>query len=560
MPLQIEDRQSVSTATRPVPCRRWIPLAMVMLLVCLAVVVVLIVRQWPFTRSAVVQALQQQSGSTVQIGSFQHIYFPHPGCIAQEVIFRRNVKIGPPLITIHKLTIMGSYHTLLFHHITIIRAEQIHVTIPPREESVGPESTPIQLGVLHSGITIGKIIADGAEVEFLTDAPGKQALAYRIPNLALHNLAEGQPLLYHASVYLPLPPAEVYVEGKFRPFQHGAVGQTRLSGTYDVENMKLGVFGGIAGTLASKGSFDGVMQHITVQGSTNAPDFQVTRSGHPLHLVTHFQAIVNGMNGDVAVESVTAQFGRTAIIAAGQIASKDDAKGKTVSVQMYSNHARVQDLLWLFVNDNTPAMTGPIVFRAQATLPPEARPFIDKVRLQGDFGITDAKYPHRDTQKKVDVLSARARGKADEVEDMNDKLGNDSYDPGRVLSNVKGHVVLRDSVANLQNITFDVPGASALVSGTYKLKTEEVDLKGEMHLDTDLSKATTGVKSFLLKVIQPLTSERKHKGSTVSLKIDGTYHNPKYTVLPTTKKQDTTILQKRTDDKGENKKVNATKH
>ena len=55
--------------------------------------------------------------------------------------------------------------------------------------------------------------------------------------------------------------------------------------------------------------------------------------------------------------------------------------------------------------------------------------------------------------------------------------------PGRVLSNVKGHVVLRDAIAHLTNVSFDVPGASAVVSGTYNLKSQKVDLQGPVRLD-----------------------------------------------------------------------------
>ena len=545
MPLQIEDRPYVTTTAKPLPRRRrWIGVAALIVLVCLAVIVGLGVKEWPFRRAAVVQALQEQSGSSVEIKHFRHIYFPHPGCVAAGVVFRRSGN-STPLITIRKLTIMGSYHTLLFRHITMIRAEQVHMTLPPRGTSVGPEFTPIELGVLHSGITIGKFFADGAEVEFLSDQPGKQSMVYHISKLALHNLAAGEPLLYHASVQLPEPPADVYVEGKLSPVRHGQVGTTEMSGTFDVEQMNLGVFGGIAGTLASKGSFDGVLQHINVQGATNAPDFEVTESGHKVHLVTHYQALVNGMNGDVALKSVTAEFGHTSLNVAGDISSHDDTQGKTTSLQIDSNGARIEDLLQLFVKDSTPPMTGSIIFRSKATLPPGKQPFLDKIQLVGDFGISGAKYPHPETQKDIDVLSARAKGKADQVQDEDHKLGNDSYDPGRVLSNVKGHVVLRDAVAHLSNVSFDVPGASARVNGTYKLKTDQIDFKGDMHLDTELSKATTGVKSFLLKVIKPLTAQNKQQGSIVSLKIEGTYDDPKYTVLPTTKKQDVTLLQKK---------------
>lgn len=548
MPLQTQERQSASAAAFLILRRRWILAAVLLLMVGLTVAFVELVLQWPFTESAVIQSLQQQSGSKVQIASFQRMYFPHPGCRAQEVTFRRQGNAAP-LITISRLTIMSSYHRLLFHHLTFIRAQQVHVTIPPSGKPVGPEASPIQLGMLHSGLTIGKLIADGAEVEFLSDQSGRAPLVFQIPKLALHDLAAGQPLLYHARIHLPLPPADVDVRGKFRPFLHGNVGQTNISGTFDVENLDLGAFGGIAGKLASKGSFDGQMQHISVQGATDAPNFQVTSSGHPLHLVTHFQAVVNGMNGDVALDSATVQFGRSVILASGEVASQKGSQGKTANIGLSSDDARVQDLLWLFVNGKKPAMTGAIIFRARAVLPPENRPFIDKVRLQGDFGITGAEYPHRDTQKNIDVLSARARGKADQVEDMDDKLGNNSYDPGRVLSNIKGEVALHDAVAHLRNVSFDVPGAAALVSGTYDLKTKQIDLKGKMHLDTQLSKATTGVKSFLLKVLHPLPSRKKHQGSMVSLKIGGTYDNPEYTVLPTTKKQDVTLLGEKRDRK-----------
>lgn len=547
MPLQIEERPKLrppfgTTAKSPRARRRWIAIVAVLVVACLLVLAVISVKEWPFRRAAVLQALQEQSGSSVEIGHFRHIYFPHPGCVAAGVVFRRSGN-STPLITIRKLTIMGSYHTLIFHHITMIRAEQTHVTIPPHGTSVGPEFTPIELGVLHSGITIGKIFADGAEVEFLSDQPGKQPLVFHISKLALHNLAAGEPLLYHASIRLPLPPADVYVEGKFNPVRHGQVGTTVMSGTFDVEQMNLGVFGGIAGTLASKGSFDGELQHINVQGATNAPDFEVTESGHKLHLVTHYQALLNGMNGDVALKSVTAQFGHTSLNVVGDITGQDDATGKTASLQINSDRARIEDLLELFVKDNTPPMTGAIQFRAKAQLPPEHRPFIDKVQLQGDFGISNAKYPHPETQKDVDVLSARAQGKAGQVQREDEKDGN-NYDPGRVLSNVKGHVVLRDAVAHLSNVTFDVPGATARVNGSYQLKTDRINFNGDMHLDTELSKATTGVKSFLLKAIKPFTAQKKNEGSIVSLKIEGTYDNPKYTVLPTTKKQDVTLLHK----------------
>ncbi len=214
------------------------------------------------------------------------------------------------------------------------------------------------------------------------------------------------------------------------------------------------------------------------------------------------------------------------------MSGQEGKKGKTAIFNLSSSKARVQDLLWMFISESQPPMTGPITFRAKATLPPGKAPFLNKLQLVGDFGISDAQYPNQATQKNVDVSSARARGQADKVEDTNEKLGNDSYDPGRVLSNLKGHVVATNAVANLSNLTFDVPGASAKVNGTFKLKTQQVDLQGFMHLETELSKATTGVKSFLLKMMQPFMKKGQRGESVIAIKIGGTYQNPTYAIVP----------------------------
>ncbi len=538
MRTSIENLEAASPAAQVVPGRRWIAIAGIVLLASLAVLAVIFVRQWPFTRRAVIQALQQQSGTTVQIVGFRQFYFPHPGCVAEEISFRRDGEsAGPPLIALQKLVIVGSYAGLLSHHIAKVHAVGLHVSVPAPEQAGSAGPAPVKIGSLSSGLTIGQIVADGAQLD-IARASGDQPLTFRIPKLTVNDLDDHHPFSFKGTVQIPQPPAEVDIAGKFGPWQTGNAGQTQLSGSYAVRNMDLGVFGGIGGLLVSEGSFQGVLQHVQVQGTTDIPKFVITRSGHPLALQTDFHAVVNGLNGDVAFDPVTAHFAKTTIIASGTVAGQSNVPGagKTLTMQAYSTQARVQDLVRLFIREPTSPMLGSIVFRANVTVPPGDRPFLDKVRLQGDFGIAGGKYTNPETQKNIDVLSARARGKADQVEDADDKLGNDSYDPGRVISNVKGHVVLRDSVATLKNVSFDVPGASAWINGTYKLRTEQLDFKGQMHLDTQLSKATTGVKSFLLKIIQPFTSGKKQKGAIVSLTIGGTYHNPTYTVLPTAKK------------------------
>lgn len=72
---------------------------------------------------------------------------------------------------------------------------------------------------------------------------------------------------------------------------------------------------------SSTGTFNGVLERIEVGGGTDAPDFEVKRSNHTVHLKTQFHAIVNGMDGDVALQSVHAQFERTLVVSQGEVAN-----------------------------------------------------------------------------------------------------------------------------------------------------------------------------------------------------------------------------------------------
>lgn len=510
-------------------------LVVVAVLAILGGLAVVAAHRWPFTRDAVVRALQEQSGGRVQVAGFRQTYFPHPGCVADAVIFRRDSDQAlPPFITIRRLIIVGSYTGVFTRRVEQVRAEGMHLLIT---HAGGSEASALaSQGIsLKSGIAIGEIVADGALVEIEPEKPDQGPLMFPIQKLSLNSIYDNHPLSFRAVLRIPEPPGDLSVTGQFGPWKSGDGGRTPLSGAYTLEHADLGVFGGIAGIVSATGKFNGVLQHLDVTGTTDTPGFELTRNRHRVHLTTSFRALVDGLNGDVALDPVIAHWGRTTIVAKTDIEGQSEGHGKTVAMTAYSTHARTEDLLRLFTRDNPPPMTGEIVFRARVTLPPEKRPFLERVRLQGDFGIAGARYNKFETQKNVDVLSARARGEADKVEDRQEKEekhGNYDYDPGRVLSNLKGHVVLRDSIANLTHVSFDVPGASAVVSGTYNLKSEQINLHGPVRLDAPLSQATTGVKSFLLKIVQPLVHQKKQKGSIVEVKVGGTYHSPTFEVLP----------------------------
>jgi len=528
MHTQIEERQS-ERRSAGAPVRRGIWIVAIVLLIGLAVLVVVAAREWPFTRETVIKSLRQQAGSAVQIGNFRETYFPHPGCIAENVTFRQDPS-APALITIQTLTIVGSYHGLLTRHLDTVRAEGFRLVV---SQQAAPGSLE-NLG--KTGLSIGQLVADGAEIEFPSQQPGKAPLVFRIPKLDLYDVADSRPLNFQTTVQLPEPPAEVEVAGQFGPWQSGQAGQTNLSGSYAVRNLDLGKFGGIAGKLEASGKFGGELQAVKVQGTLDAPDFEVRQSKHPVHLAALYQATVDGLNGDVDIDAARAHFRNTTIVGAGSVSGQGNENGKTATVELSSKQARIEDLLWMFLSNNPPAMAGPILFRDRVEIPSGNTEFTKRVKLQGDFGISNAQYPNPQTQKTVDVLSADARGNAGKTEATDNKLGNDTYDPGKVLSDVKGHVSLSDGIAHLANVSFDVPGASAQVSGTYSLLNEGINLQGHLHMEAELSQTTTGVKSFLLKVVQPFMHKSKKNESVLAIRIGGTYNHPTYAVVPKAEK------------------------
>jgi hypothetical protein len=212
---------------------------------------------------------------------------------------------------------------------------------------------------------------------------------------------------------------------------------------------------------------------------------------------------------------VHAQLEQTSVVSHVEVAKKAALEGKTISLGATEVQGRIQDWLRLLSKADPPALTGAMNFRAQVLVPPGKRSFIERVNLLGDFGIDAARFIRSTTQENVDNLSQLAQG-----EKKND-------DPASVVENLKGHVVLNHAIATFSDLSFSVPGALAHVHGTYGLLTEQVNLHGTLQVDNKLSRGSKGVKSVLLKSVEPLF-KKKNAGEIVPIKIGGTFSHPTY--------------------------------
>jgi hypothetical protein len=493
-----------------------LPAAFVTAGVLLAAVVFLAAR-WPFRREAVLKDLQDASLSRLDVGVFHGTYFPRPGCVLEQVTFQHNPKPGtPPLITIERVRIEGTFFGLFTKHVKRIRAEGMRILIPPRgsdEHFQAPQ---------RSTFVIDDLVADGATLEVASHEADKQPLKFSFHNFVLSDVGSDGPASFHARLSNPEPPGEITTAGKFGPWNTNDVGKTAVSGEYLFQQADLGVFQGIAGLLSSSGRFSGALDRVEVQGLTDTPRFTVTSSSHQVQLRTEFNAVVNSENGDTFLQRVVATFWKTTVWSEGSVVGTGEQQGKAASVDLAAKDGRIQDILLLFARSQRAPMAGIVSFHAKVSLLPGKRPFLQKVELQGDFGIDAGSFTKPDTQEGVNHLSKGARG-----EDDRHKTEKDDYDPETVLSDLKGHVLLKDGTARFSNLSFSVPGALAQMHGTYSLLTQKIDLHGTLKTDSEPSDATHGMKALMLKVLDPFF-KKKHVGYIMPVKITGTYEHPSF--------------------------------
>jgi AsmA-like C-terminal region len=467
---------------------------------------------WPFRVDTVTKELADESDSKVTAGSFRATYFPHPGCVLEHVIFQHNASgRTPPLIIVKRITIRSTFTGIFARHVKLLLVEGMHILIPPLGSE--PFKTP-----RRSSVVIDDLVADGTVLEVASRDPGTPPLQFSFRGFEISDVGSNSPAVFKATIANPEPPGQITTTGRFGPWNPDEVGQTAVSGDYRFERADLGVFRGISGILGSSGKYNGTLEQIDVRGSADVPLFAVTRSSHQVPLRTQFHAVVNAENGDVLLQDVNANLLQTTIWTQGSVAGESGQAGKTASLTMASKDGRIQDLLLLFTNSPQAPMSGIVSFNARISLPPGEESFLKKVELQGDFGIDAGSFSKSDTQRGVNSLSQGAQGIKNPKEEDNATLPN-------ALSDLRGHVLLRHGIATLSNLSFGVPGAFAQMQGSYNLITEKIDLHGTLKTQAEVSKTTHGIKSLMLKVLDPFF-KNKPDGYLAPVEITGTYDHP----------------------------------
>src|SRR2546423_10252154 len=299
--------------------KTWLLIFAGALMAVIAVLTITLSQKWPFTRKRVVKDLAHATASRVEIRRFQQTYFPHPGCIAEGLTFRRSLDPQtPPLITIRRLIVQGTYTGLLTHYISVLRAEGMRIIVPPLGSSSSePQATSAAQQSSNNKPVIGQMLTDDALLEFASRNPHKPPIRFAIHQFSMQNWGTGRAMAFSTSLLSPTPPGEVVAHGNLGPWI-GNPAHAPVTGEYSFRRADLGVFKGIAGVLSSNGKFQGTIEKLSVQGATDVPAFEVTRNHHRVRLTTQFRASVNATNGDVILHDVNAHFWNTDVISQGK--------------------------------------------------------------------------------------------------------------------------------------------------------------------------------------------------------------------------------------------------
>jgi len=379
----------------------------------------------------------------------------------------------------------------------------------PRDSSARPAPS--------SPVLVERLTAPGTELEMLPRNPEKQPRRFSIASLTVRDITLDRPLDFDALLTNPTPRGTIVARGRFGPWVAGDPGLSAVSGRYTFDRADLGTIRGLGGTLASKGRFDGVLEQILVSGATETPDFSLdtARQSMPLHAT--FDACVDGTDGDTYLDAVSARLGSTPIAARGKVEGRVGEHGRTVSLEATVDGGRIEDLLRLAVKGDEPLMTGPVSLTHTLVLPPGDESVVRRLQVKGRFGLAGTHFTAGAVQRKVDEFSRRGQGRP-----------GDASVSG-VASDVTGSFALADGTLRLRDLSFAIPGARVRLQGRYGLVSEQIALVGTVRLHAKPSQTTSGLKSLLLKIVDPLFA-RKDAGTVLPIRITGTRAQPKVAV------------------------------
>jgi hypothetical protein len=472
------------------------------------------------TRKWVVREISERFQSQVELGSLRVTMFPHLGVTGENLVIHFHDRTDiPPLIRVDRFRFNLGLLSILRapRHLHSATLQHLTISIPPRGEKKPEDQaafTKTEKSI--SSVVVDEVVCDDADLLIASKNPKKDPLEWDIHSLVLRYVSADKPFSFRGTLTNAKPIGEIATNGFFGPWDLDDPGSTPVTGSYKFTDADLGPFPGIAGLLSSVGEFNGELGELQTEGVTDTPNFSLDKVGKPVPLHTEFSATVDGTNGDTLLHPVRATLVRSLIIAEGSVTNVSH-EGHYISLDVGAPNARIQDILALAINSDKPMMTGAAKIKAKLVLPPGKVKVLEKLLLDGQFGVDDAKWTSPEIREKLESLSRHGEGKPSDD------------DAGSSVSDLHGTFHLEKGVIHFSSLKFSVPGAAIDLAGTYDIRGGGLDFSGHLRLQAKLSQTMTGAKSFFLKAFDPFF-KKDGAGAVLPISITGTRDKPSFGV------------------------------
>lgn len=480
----------------------------------------------PMLRQQAIQYLHDRFHADVEIGA---LYFKPPKMSTFQILLRHGRgalvtveadsvamhlngdRSRPPLFQIQKVRFTVDLGVLFQpkKSVNFVTLDGMEINVPPKGQRSGWGGNDT-----NSNVTIQNVQITNAALVLLPKDTSRKPLRFHIARLGLQSVGVNTAMRYKADLTIPKPPGLVMSTGDFGPWNASQPGDTPLKGNYTFDNADLGIFAAIAGTLSSKGTFNGSLNAVNVSGSTYVPNFQLKMAGNPMPLSTTFEADVDGTNGNTVLKPVRARLGHTEFTTSGAIIKHEEYSKRSIDLNVNMPNGDMRDLLRLAMK-GPPFMEGFINMKSSIVIPPLTSRVKEKLILDGTFDLRDAKFLKSTIQDQIDNLSRRGQGhpKDQEIDE--------------VVSNMQGAFHLENQVMTFRSLAFEVPGAAVILAGNYNLANDMLDFRGALKLNAKLSQTVTGWKHILL-IPADRFFEKNGAGTFLKIRIDGDAHHPHF--------------------------------
>lgn len=522
-----ETQQAVPSDQSSRRKRIWTWIAISALVLVVGVVIageVLISRASPILKGRVEETLSARFDSKVELESLSVSLFR-----GLEVSGRR-LRIYPPqsmaaagatqpLIEIDRFAFHSGVLGLLFKptQVSKVSVSGMQIRIPPREVRQQAPATDNKQREGKMSIAVNEIVCEQSRLIIETAKPGKDPKEFELKQIELRNVGPNEPWKYDATLTNAIPRGEIHAVGTFGPWQTEDPGGSSVAGHYTFEHAELNTIKGIGGVLSSVGDFNGQLNKIVVDGTTETPDFSLDTANHPVPLQTKFHAIVDGTNGDTYLQPVNAKLRNSSFTASGAIVGIK-GQGHRIDLDVDVPDAQLKDFLDLAVKTEPAVMTGRISTKTKLQIRPGKESVPQKLNLNGRFTVRGIRFTNPQVQDKVDMLSLRAQGDPKAA-----KPGAED-----VSSRMDGAFQMNEGVLHFNDLAYVLPGARANLAGLYSLDGQQFDFRGKVLTDAALSEMVDSQwKSLLLKAAAPFF-RRKGGGAEIPVYISGTKSEPKF--------------------------------